>query len=103
MASPEDLARLRRMAHEPEGGTYTDEALSAIVDSEGTLRAAAYAIWVEKAARYSALVDTSESGSSRRNSQLHANALNMMQAYSAPSEEVIQASSAPFTVGIERA
>lgn len=97
MATPEDIASVRRMADEPTTDTYTDDALSAILAREGSVRAAVYAVWQEKAAKYSRLVDTSESGSSRRNSQLGSNAIAMMKLYEPIPDDVVQASTAPTT------
>lgn len=102
MATPADVLLVRENTAEPDNTTYSDEYLSALIDREGSVRAATYAIWRNKAARFSKLVDTSESGSSRRNSQLHTNALAMMKMYEPISEDVAQAASAPFTVGVTR-
>jgi hypothetical protein len=102
MANPTDIPLVRENTDEPTTDTYTDEAILALLDREGSVRAASYAIWRSKAAKYSGLVDTSESGSSRRNSQLASNALTMMKEYAPISEEVAQAATGPFTVGITR-
>lgn len=102
MANPADIPLVRENTAEPTQDPYTDAAILALLDREGSVRAASYAIWRNKAARYSQLVDTSESGSSRRNSQLHSNALAMMKMYEPVSVEEASAVSAPMTIAIER-
>lgn len=81
---PEVIQQLRRMTAETdtESSVYSDEEMDvAITAADGNLRAAAAQIWDEKAAALAALVDTSESGSSRRMSQAHTNALAMATGY----------------------
>lgn len=102
MASSEDVARLRRMADEPGTSTYTDEALSALIDAEGSLDAAAAVVWREKAAAAATLVNTSESGSSRSMQQVHQNALEMAKFYAGRVTTVAETTDAPFTVGTTR-
>lgn len=82
---------------------YTDDYLDDLMLEEGTIRAVVYRIWRRQAARYSKLVDTTESGSSRRMSQLHANALKMVDFYKPVTQEEVAQSSGPFTVAVERA
>jgi len=60
---------------------YTDDYLSDMIDGVGQDSAAAD-IWAQKAAKYAALVDISEGGSSRKNSDLQVNALRMSALYS---------------------
>lgn len=82
-SSPEVLQQLRRMTGETDtdSSDYSDEDMDAVlVAATGNLRAAAAQIWDEKAAKLAGLVDVSESGSSRRMSQAHANALGMATA-----------------------
>lgn len=78
-ASPEDILLVRRMTGETDSDSdYSDADIIAYVASAtGNLRAAAAQIWDEKAAASAPLVDVTESGSSRRLSQAHANALTM--------------------------
>lgn len=82
-SSPEVIQQLRRMSGETGEDTgYSDEDLDAVIAiADGNLRAAAAQIWDEKAANLAGLVDVSESGSSRRLSQAHANALTMAKGY----------------------
>lgn len=80
---PDDLAQLRRMAGLDENDpTYTDEVLELYFDNLGSdLNAVAAAIWGEKAAAASSLVDVTESGSSRRLSQLQTQYLAMQKQF----------------------
>lgn len=103
--SPESIAALRRMVDEPGTETYTDEALSALLDAEESADAAAAGIWREKAARASTLVNVSESGSSRSLQQIYSNALDMAKFYdgrAVAEEPVVEDSAFPFTVAVER-
>lgn len=107
MATEEQVQAVRRMAGEPTTETYTDEAISALFDGKGSAESAAAVIWQEKAGKYAALVNTSESGSSRSMSQLHTNALNMAKYYAAlvPGETeggVVDTTNSPMTIGIDR-
>lgn len=63
---------------------YTDAALkSKIAAANGDVNVVAYYIWVSKAAALSSLVDISEGGSSRKNSQAYTNAKDMLTHFSA--------------------
>lgn len=78
MATAEQVATLREMVGEPDDTNgWTDEKLGNLIDELVTLDAAASQIWFRKASGYAALVDVSESGSSRKLSDLHKNALAM--------------------------
>lgn len=82
MATPEQILRLRLMIDETDSAVYTDEMLGSIIDqAELDLDTAASEVWQQKAARFSTLVDTTESGSSRRMSQLASNALAQAKFY----------------------
>jgi hypothetical protein len=75
VATDVQVQTLRPMIDEPDSTVYSDEVLKALIDQvEGDLDTAAAQIWEQKAARYSTLVDVSESGSSRSMSQLYKNA-----------------------------
>lgn len=103
MAEAVAIAALRRMVDEPGTETYTDEALSALLDSKESAEAAAAVIWREKAAKASTLVNVSESGSSRSLQQIYANAESMAKYYDSKSgTPVVDTSSAPFTSAVER-
>lgn len=79
MASAEEIAALRLLIGQPDNTPpYTDDELSDRIDAaDGDLDLVAYNIWTEKAASYSDAVDMTESGSSRKLSQLVDNALKM--------------------------
>lgn len=84
MATISELQALRLLIAEPTEDSYNDVVLSERLDAvSGDLDRLAYAIWTEKAAAYSALVDVSESGSSRKLGDLHKNALAMREAIGA--------------------
>lgn len=100
MATLAQISSLRRMtALEENDAVYTDALLGGMVDDLG-FEAAAAQIWKEKAAAVAGLVDTTESGSSRRLSQLREGYLEMARGVGdAGGSETLAGS---FTVGIER-
>lgn len=78
MASQEEIAELRLLINEPDDSNdWTDERLGAIIDDSSSLNEAAGTAWTQKAASYADLVDVSESGSSRKLSDLRRSALEM--------------------------
>lgn len=82
MATPEQLAQFRRMIGELTNAAPWDDAYcTQVIDASSSLNAAATRAWEEKAAIYAGMIDTTESGSSRRLSQLQAQALNMAGYY----------------------
>lgn len=86
----EDLAVLRHYIDEPEQTIYGDAFLiDVIARNDGNLNAAAAEVWGMKAARFSKLVDVTESGSSRKLSDKAKNAQSMAAYYAA---QVITAS-----------
>lgn len=83
MASEDEVLALRQMiAEEGDDSTWTDEALSAIIDAEETLNGAAAKVWSVKAGRMASLVDVTESGSSRKLSDLRKGAQELAAYYS---------------------
>lgn len=75
MATNDDYLRLRRMTGEVDSDTYTNADLEIfIAEAAGDLQAAAALVWGEKASAYADLVNISEAGSSRSNSDLFAHA-----------------------------
>lgn len=99
MASTEQVASLRRAtALEPDDPIYTDSLLGGMIDDLG-YEAAAATVWREKAAAVAGLVDTTESGSSRRLSQLREGYLAMATATD-PTQ--VGTGGISYTVGIER-
>lgn len=82
MATPADVAALRLMIAEPDNAEpYDDAALAGRIDSADTLAAVALDVWTEKAAAATGLVDISEGGSSRKNSDIQEQALRMVALY----------------------
>lgn len=79
MASSAEIDQLRRMTGETgNDSVYSNDDLDAyLTAADGNLRTAAAQVWDEKAASMAKLVDVNESGSSRRLSQAHTNALAM--------------------------
>lgn len=80
----EDIQHVRTYADET---TLTDPEVAALIaansDEDGTLNLdrAVAAAWRRKAASYARMMDVSESGSSRKMSDLHKNALAMAGTY----------------------
>lgn len=60
---------------------FTDLEIDGFIDSTPDLERAAYEGWRVKAARLSNLVDTTEGNTSRKYSQLHDQALEMVKLY----------------------
>jgi hypothetical protein len=79
MASFEDVTKLRGLTNElDDSNGWTDERLGNLIDTSLTLNAAASHVWLLKAGQYATLVDVSESGSSRKLSDLRKNAMEMV-------------------------
>jgi hypothetical protein len=98
MADADTIARFRRVtALEDDDAVYTDAVIDGMIEDLG-FEAAAAAVWREKAASYASLVDTTESGSSRRLSQLWSQALGMATGV----DPVVETSGGSYTVEIER-
>ena len=75
MATEEQIARLRRMTGETDSTAYTNTELEQMINEHaGDLNIAASRVWGEKASDYADLVNMSEAGSSRSNSDLFAHA-----------------------------
>lgn len=107
MATETELLRIRRIINDAtEPFVYSDEELDArFAEDNSNFNLLAYHIWVEKAASYSTMVDTSESGSSRANSDLYNNAVKQANFYKTLADEGVveaEAEVAPFTVAVER-
>lgn len=83
MASAEQIAELRRKISEPDDvAPYTDVALGVMIDeASGDVNYVAGNIWEEKGSLYAEMTDITEAGSSRKNSQLYKNALEMAAWY----------------------
>jgi hypothetical protein len=87
VATDDQIAELRLFTAEYDESSYTDEALGLILDASSSTKVAASTVWTQKAAKYAALVNVSESGSSRNLSDLHQNALRMAATLGAGAEE----------------
>lgn len=95
MATPEQIAALRLQISEPDDAEpYTDAALSTRLDTDGNLNLTAYNIWTEKAAAWAGLADITEGGSSRKQGDLHEQALAMAKHFKGQIED-----GAPITGG----
>lgn len=78
MATKAEIDALRLLIAESDDvAPYDDIALGARLDASPSPIGLAAQIWREKAANYAALVNVSESGSSRSLGDLHKNALEM--------------------------
>lgn len=87
MATESEIQEARRRT---DGAVkYTDKQIGDHLDRGGTVFDFARLYWEEKAATFSTLSDVSESGSSRKLSDLHKNALNMAK-YFGTDETVIE-------------
>jgi len=103
MADASQIEQLRRLtALAEDDPIYTNEVLGLYIDNLGSVEAAAGAVWKEKAAALVGLVDVTESGSSRRLSQLYDQALKMGGAFGSDDDDTGEPGRASFTVGIER-
>jgi hypothetical protein len=103
MATAEQIAELRELAAEldDENG-WTDDRLGDIIDSSVSVNQAASRVWYRKASALAGLVDVSESGSSRKLSDLHKNALAMGSLYAQADGGQASVSSGPIVSRIRR-
>jgi hypothetical protein len=81
--TPEERMQLRRLIGDvTEPYTYDDDAIDEMLTAtDGDARAAASSFWYSKATSYSEMVDISEAGSSRKNSDLFKNAMALAKQY----------------------
>ena len=99
MADAETIIRFRRItALDPADTIYTDAVLDGMIEDLG-YETAASTVWREKAASVAGLVDMTESGSSRRLSQLREAYLEMGGVIGGVDED---AGSGSYVVSIER-
>jgi hypothetical protein len=91
MATPDQIAEVRRNTDERVDENWGDPAISALIDV-GSVSSASAVIWRQKAAQYADLVDVSEAGASHAFSDLHKNALTMAGQYDAQYQVEVQAS-----------
>lgn len=105
MALEEEVLALRRATDEPTSDNYSDLVLSERLDADLDFNQTASAIWREKAAAFSTLINVSESGSSRSMGDLYKNALAFANHYSSlivTEEQAVAAKSRVGTRAIER-
>lgn len=76
MATPDAVEQLRLLTGYNGTDPFDDPELSAMIDELG-MNSAASKIWSIRAADFATLVDTSESGSTRKLGDAHKNALTM--------------------------
>lgn len=70
MASQTDVDAVKSNLPDDAGDGWTDSAIGALLDSGLSVVKVTLAFWASRVAKYSALVDVAESGSSRNLSQL---------------------------------
>lgn len=100
MADADEIAKFRRMADlEDDDTVYSDTLIDGMIEDLGFPTAVA-TVWREKAAAAASLVDTTESGSSRRLSGLRSAYLDMADKIDPPAIDGVAGKS--FTVEIER-
>jgi hypothetical protein len=81
MATTDEIRALQRVTNiQPNDATYPEDELADLIDEQGSVAAAAAVIWREMAAGAVTLVDTTESGSSRKLSDVAKNMLGMASA-----------------------
>lgn len=103
MATEDQILALRQMVNEDEEcGGWDDDKLAAVIDATSTLNAAASQVWYLKAGQLATLVDVSESGSSRKLSDLRKNATEMGALYAGMDGSVVEPSDAPIIQRIRR-
>lgn len=84
MATDDERLQLRRMTGEADEDNYTNADLDIFIErAAGDLNAAASLLWGEKASSYADLVNISEAGSSRSNSDLFKHAIEQRDYFSA--------------------
>lgn len=105
MATVAEVLKLRELIDDagvPQ--QFSDDYLSATIDSSNTVNASASNIWRIKASKYASLVDVTEGSSSRKLSSLYKQALEMANSFQDNNTpEVIQLRRASRTRAIERA
>lgn len=87
MATPDDIATVRKNVAEPTQTNWTDAVLGTFIDQFGVAGASAR-IWEQKAAEAAELVNVTEAGASHSFSNLHKQALEM-SAYFADQQAII--------------
>ncbi len=101
MATAEDVDLLKRLGSDAHTN-YDDIALGVMIDNL-TINGAAAQLWRETATLTSHLVDVTESGSSRKMSSVHSNALAMAKYYQDLVDSAVKSSSGATIKRIVRA
>lgn len=85
MATQDQVTELRELVDDTARPyVFEDLQLAKYIDAAaGDMRQAAGRVWTIRASSYAGLVDITEGASSRKNSQLYANALQMARYYGA--------------------
>lgn len=86
MATPDQIAQVRRNTNESTQEPFADDLIWGLIDDLGSVEAASASIWEQKAASYSELVNVSEAGASRALGDLYKNALSMADRWRAKAE-----------------
>lgn len=103
MANNDDYLRLKRMTGEDDSTKYTNADLEIFIRSAGgDINLAASTIWAEKASDYADLVNITEAGSSRSNSDLFKHAADMRDHFLSVSGPAVAAAKASTTRRIVR-
>lgn len=89
MATETEIEEAKRRTDGAIG--YADEQIRQYLDQGNSVFDFARLYWEGKAASYSTLVDVSESGSSRKFSDLHKNALTMAAHFGKKPDDVVAA------------
>lgn len=98
--SDTDFSGIRELRRIVPDGDYSDSLLAAMMGAnDGSVNATAGQVWREKAVEYAALVDITESGSSRKMSQLYDRAVKQAGIYESAAGTVAEASVARPRVG----
>lgn len=91
MASASDITTVRGNTNEPDDvAPYTDDYVSGLIDANGIAGASA-AIWEQKAASLSEMVDVTEAGASHKFSDLFKSASAMASYWRGQEDELAEA------------
>jgi hypothetical protein len=100
---PSTLATLRRYIAEPGQEPYDDVTLNDIyIAAAGDINVAAAEVWRDKAARAAVLVDVSEGASTRKMSQVYAQASKQAEFYGGTAVPATPTTRGATTRAIER-
>jgi hypothetical protein len=77
MADASDIQIVRNNTNEPTADTYTDGYIGGLIDASD-VTGATIAIWEQKVAKFSTMVDVTEAGATHKFSDLFDNAVKML-------------------------